>query len=50
MLRLSSLPAALIFVLGATAVVLAADDPLMQQAQGLFQPLAADLRFSRSTR
>jgi cytochrome c peroxidase len=39
MLRLSSLPVALISLLGATALALAADDPLMQQAQGLFQPI-----------
>ena len=36
MLRLSSLPAALISILGLTALALAADDPLMKQAQGLF--------------
>ena len=39
MLRLSSLPAALISILGLTALALAADDPLMKQAQGLFQPI-----------
>ena len=39
MLRISTLPAALISILGLTALALAADDALMKQAQGLFQPI-----------
>lgn len=39
MLRISGLPAALILLLGLTALALAADDPLIKQAQGLFQPI-----------
>jgi len=39
MLRTSALFVALILVVGLTAIAVAADDPLMKQAQGLFQPV-----------
>jgi cytochrome c peroxidase len=39
MLRISALFVALILVVGLTAIAVAADDPLMKQAQGLFQPV-----------
>ena len=42
MMRISSLPAALISIFGLTALALAADDALMKQAQGLFQPIPAE--------
>ena len=42
MMRISSLPAALISILGLTALALAADDPLMKQAQSLFQPVPTE--------
>jgi hypothetical protein len=41
MLRISALPAAVISILGLTALALAADDPMLKQAQGLFQPVPA---------
>jgi hypothetical protein len=43
MLRISTLPAALISILGLTALALAADDALMKQAQGLFSQFLPSL-------
>ena len=42
MLRISALLGGLISVFGVTALALAADDQLMKQAQGLFQPVPSE--------